>query len=467
MKKPETIYLEQCLAHCNIANSIAYHFTGTMNLPYFQKSVQDVLSRVDKFQYELTGTDEGNITWKEMKRPVPPVKLLHTRNFDESFGEFTASIFDLCSEYRYFPLFFTVFSESADNGSGATDEKPVTVTGKFYLVQTLNHAYCDGRSCEFLLNMITEYYNALTENNVQAQTGILKTVSDASTVSSDRVYSFGRSDSLIKISPWQQLKNLFRLITMKLSDSGGFSVKYPVIESEWENFRRQKHYPQMHYFDLNPLVRHYQQKNSSVNINSLITALLVKAFYHVNGSMNGHPEKKMISFRMMSDILSARHRQKLIGNYCAYAPLITDGSKSLMDVAEDIVKQVEIFRKNKLDVTMYKFLEFALRNRMAGKKDDPTSFTVSLVLHRKFMKHPKFLKGTTFIRTTGALNYSPLDVLGAKLNNKVGPTLSISDDNVLFVTYYPLIGGDQTLNKVTEALKTVLKNEISLINSPY
>lgn len=83
------------------------------------------------------------------------------------------------------------------------------------------------------------------------------------------------------------------------------------------------------------------------------------------------------------------------------------------------------------------------------------------------MKHPKFLKETTFIRTTGALNYSPLDVLGAKLNNKVGPTLSISDDNVLFVTYYPLIGGDQTLNKVTEALKTVLKNEISLINSPY
>lgn len=82
MKKPETIYLEQCLAHCNIANSIAYHFTGTLNLPYFQKSVQDVLSRVDKFQYELTGTDEGNITWKEMKRPVPPVKLLHTRNFD-------------------------------------------------------------------------------------------------------------------------------------------------------------------------------------------------------------------------------------------------------------------------------------------------------------------------------------------------------------------------------------------------
>lgn len=113
---------------------------------------------------------------------------------------------------------------------------------------------------------------------------------------------------------------------------------------------------------------------------------------------------------------------------------------------------------------MYKFLEFALRKHMAGKKDDPVSFTVSLILHRKFIRHPNSLKGATFIKTTGALNYEPLDLFGAKLNNKIAPTLSLSPDNILFVTYYPLIGGNEILNKVTEALKTVIENEISVVN---
>lgn len=63
------------------------------------------------------------------------------------------------------------------------------------------------------------------------------------------------------------------------------------------------------------------------------------------------------------------------------------------------------------------------------------------------------------------LNFEPLDLFGTKLNNKVGPTLSLSDDNELFVTYYPLIGGDDILDKVTDALKTVLEKEISVVTA--
>ncbi len=110
---------------------------------------------------------------------------------------------------------------------------------------------------------------------------------------------------------------------------------------------------------------------------------------------------------------------------------------------------------------MYKFLEYSLRKGLAGKKDDPTSFTVSLVLHRKLIKHPEYLKGCHFIETTGGLNYEPLDLFGAKMNNKVGPTLALSNNNILFITYYPLIGGNQILDKVTIAFNRILKDEIA------
>ena len=291
---------------------------------------------------------------------------------------------------------------------------------------------------------------------------VLNRVRQTSTPSSDEIYSFRSENPLIKLSRWQQIKNIFRLVGTKLNDDGEFSVRYPVIEAEWEKFRTEKHVPQMHYFDLNPIISRYAD-NKNANANSIITALLVKAFYYVNSTVHNHPEKKKISFRMMSDILSAKQRQQFIGNYCAYVPVVADGSLPLADIAADILKQVESFRNNKVDVSMYKFLEFALRKHMAGKKDDPVSFTVSLILHRKFIRHPDCLKGATFIKTTGALNYEPLDLFGAKLNNKIAPTLSLSINNVLFITYYPLIGGDDILDNVTYALKTILEKEVSMV----
>ena len=466
MSIPGTIYLENCLSHCNIANSIACHFTGSLNLRLFSISVSKVLSETDKFRYELIPLDNGEGVWKEKSRNVPPVKLIRCKNMDEGLKEFSRDIFNLSREYNFFPLFFTVFVTDENETKQADEhekEENDSVTGEFCIVQTLNHAYCDGRSCEFLLNQITEYYNALLENNLQSMEKVLYRVKQTSTPSSDEIYSFRSKNPLIKLSRWQQIKNIFRLVGTKLNDDGEFSVKYPVIEAEWEKFRTEKHEPQMHYFDLNPIINHYAG-NKNVNTNSIITALLVKAFRHVNAVMHNHPEKKKISFRMMSDILSAKQRQQFIGNYCAYVPVVTDGSLPLEDVAADILKQVDSFRNNKVDVSMYKFLEFALRKHMAGKKDDPVSFTVSLILHRKFIRHPNSLKGATFIKTTGALNYEPLDLFGAKLNNKIAPTLSLSPDNILFVTYYPLIGGNEILNKVTEALKTVIENEISVVN---
>lgn len=469
MSEPGTIYLENCLAHCNIANSIACHFTGSLNLHLFSTSVSKVLSATNKFRYELIPLDNGEGAWKEKGRNVPPVKLIRCKDIDESLKDFSCNIFSLCREYGFYPVFFTVFAADenekmdADELRNDDNKDNISVKGKFCIVQTLNHAYCDGRSCEFLLNQITEYYNALLENDLTSMEKILKRVSLTSTPSSDEIYSFGVKNSVIKLSRWQHIKNIFRLVGTKLNDDGEFSVSYPVIEAEWEKFRTEKHRPQMHFFDLNPIISHYAG-NKNVNTNSIITALLVKAFRHVNAVTHNHPEKKKISFRMMSDILSAKQRQQFIGNYCAYVPVVADGSLPLENVASDILKQVDSFRNNKVDVSMYKFLEFALRKHMAGKKDDPVSFTVSLILHRKFIRHPNSLKGATFIKTTGTLNYEPLDLFGAKLNNKIAPTISLSSDNVLFVTYYPLIGGDEILNKVTDALKTVIENEISVVN---
>ncbi len=47
------------------------------------------------------------------------------------------------------------------------------------------------------------------------------------------------------------------------------------------------------------------------------------------------------------------------------------------------------------------------------------------------------------------------------MNNKVGPTLALSNNNILFITYYPLIGGNQILDKVTIAFNRILKDEIA------
>ena len=465
MNKPSTIYLENCLSHCNIANSIAYLFEGSLNISLFNQSVQEVLSRVQKFQYELIPLSNTESEWREHARRVPPVKVIDTDNFEKSFGEFTAGIFNYRREYDYFPLFFTIFrdyvnTEPAGENTGSSKESEI-IEGSFHIVETLNHTYCDGRSCEFLFNEIIACYNALLENDSKTVEKIKTMVSAVSTPASDDIYAFGNKESLIKMKKWQHIKNIFKLATAKLNDRGAFSVKYDVIEKEWENFRKLKHYPEMHRFDLTPLIEFYEANNKQISNNSLITALLVKAFYYVNSVIHNNPENRIITFRMMSDILSARQRQQFIGNYCAYVPVITDGSRSLEEICLDINRQVENFRKMKADVSMYKFLEYALRKGLAGKKDDPTSFTVSLVLHRKLIKHPEYLKGCHFIETTGGLNYEPLDLFGAKMNNKVGPTLALSNNNILFITYYPLIGGNQILDKVTIAFNRILKDEIA------
>ncbi len=465
MSAPEHIYLEGCLAHCNIANSIANHFKGKLDLEAFSGSVKAVLGHISKFQYALTNLNDSDGTWAEKKRPVPPVKLYKCADLKKGLKEYTEGILVLQKSYEYFPVFFSVLLLDAKASSlkeVTSDDK--SITGDFLIIETIDHSYTDGRSAEFVLYQVVEYYNALINEDSATLDKIIKRLEKTHTVSSDNIYGFNNPNSLVKLSKWQQIKNVFYLMSQKLNDAGGFSISYKTIEENWEKFKaEEKHHEMLCDFDLGPLIKHYVD-NKKLNLNSFITALIAKAFYHVNAVDNKHPEQKNITFRMMSEYLSPKLRQELIGNYCSYMPVITDASLPLEEVTTAITANVENFRKKKIDVTMYKFLEFALRKHLAGKKDDPVSFTISFILYRKFMRHPEYLKGTTFVRTIGALNYEPLDLFGAKLNNKIAPTLSISNDNKLFITYYPLIGGDAIIDKVNEALRAVIKEEISKIS---
>ena len=69
-------------------------------------------------------------------------------------------------------------------------------------------------------------------------------------------------------------------------------------------------------------------------------------------------------------------------------------------------------------------------------------------------KHPDLLGTAHFTRMIGSLNCEPRNPAGAMMNNKIMPAVTLSRNNVMFVTFYPLPVAESSriLNSVADAI---------------
>ncbi|QYN46392.1 hypothetical protein [Gilliamella sp. ESL0405] len=439
------IYLEAMMHHCGILFSKGYRFKGTIDKQKLQQSSTAILGAINKFQYKITVASNGEPLWQKTSINIPPLINMQCADIEQRFAEFSASIFNTSKEFDEFPMFFTLL-ESDTNG----DEK------NYIFAQTVNHTYCDARAAELIINWLIDYYNALVEGNLQGQQKIITKLNNLTTLASKNVYSFAKADCLIKMPWYKHVANLFKIITYKIKDTGNYSISYEQIKQNLAEYQQKLRNPIMRYYDVNSLINYYKKYYPNVNTNSLISALLVKTFYWLNVHKKQLANAEMISYRMLSDILTPKMRNQYLGNYIAYVPVTMNANQSLIDIAQNIDAWVKEFRDTKLDVSQYSFLEFAIAKKLVGKKDDPISFTHTSFNNRRLFKKVNTLIGATFIEMIASINSEPLDLMGAMMNNKIIACTSLSNSNRLYLTFYPLIGSDQPSIDVADALALVI-----------
>jgi hypothetical protein len=439
------IYVEDTMYHCNIRYNLAYKFTGNLDFKLFDSCTQTVLSGIEKFSWEQVPDSKGNPEWckKAVKADPPNVAVITCTEIDHTFAEFSRDIFSTDRKYSGFPLFFTVLHRNPADGGDS----------EFMIIETINHAYADGRSAELVFNKICDLYLAEKAGDRKKAADIVASLKQISTIPSSMVAG-GKPDSLIRMKFRHRLKNMFRLITYKLRDEGKFSIPFSRIKQEFEIMKNRPHeLPVMKYFDINPLVTYARSIYPEINPNAVICSVLTRAMNRLCKERRIKTSGR-VSFRMMSDILSARARTRLMGNYSAYMPVTADGSGKFEDTALQIHEWVSTFRAQKIDASMYNFLEFATRRKLIGKQDDPISFTYTLVINRRMEKHPDLLGTAHFTRMIGSLNCEPRNPAGAMMNNKIMPAVTLSRNNVMFVTFYPLPVAESSriLNSVADAI---------------
>lgn len=439
------IYLEGMMYRCGILSSIGYRFSGFIDTALLQESFVAVVGEIKKFRYQIKLDQKDRISWQYKGNYPENPPVIRTDDPESAFIELCAAIFSRYQASNQFPMLLTIIEQTKTNEEAE---------GQYIVVQTMDHSFCDARSSEFIFKWVVDYYNAILDADKHRQTTVIDTVKNLTTPGSDDIYAMFNSRSLIQLPRRHHLRNLYRIIKYKINDAGQYSVPYRDIEKNLPTYAEKIRRPILRWFDLNPLVEACRKDYPNLNSNSIVCALTAKAIHHINREKN--VGQNVISFRMLSDILTPRMRKKYIGNYISYVPVSVDAEQSVCAIAKAIDDWVLEFRDSKLDVSQFKFLEFAIAKRLVGKQDDPVSYSISQVSHRALMKKKQTLNGARFIDIIGGINAEPRDLMGGMMNNKPVICTSLSEQNRLFMTFYPMIGSDEGSLLIVDTIEKVL-----------
>lgn len=439
------IGLECLMSRANILFTNGYHFSGKLNLDNLATSFTTIVDSIEKFKYRLHFAAQDDFCWKPAGPYEKRFLVIESDDIEQEFKRLCSDSLSLVDNDNHCPMVLTVILDKA-----GSDE--------FIIAQTSEHTYLDARSSEVIFNKIIEYYGALTQGDTAKLEAILASVAKIKTISS------GEMLSLLTAEGHDQAKNVAGLRTYPIADVGEYAIPLSAVPACLAEYKKQRMVPIIQFFDIKELLAHCRGKYPEVTQNSVICAALAKGFYKLNLSERAKPDNHLISFKMLSDILTPKLRQEYSGNYIAFVPVSVDGEQPIDEMAKQINDRIRQFKTSKLDVTVFKLTEDAVEQALVGTADDPLSFVVTNWNNYRFLNNPEYLYGCRSLRHQSGVNIEPKDTLGAILVNRPILVINMSSSDELCLSFFPSLRSEAENAAVAKYIGDVIEQPRSKLS---
>lgn len=438
--------LEGLMERANIVFTNGYRFKGIIDETDLEKSIQAVCSCIIKFNYKLSFITQDNYTWDAISQRQYQLKSVVTTDLEQGFAQLSKDIFTRFDKPNSEPMLFTLIKSELDD--------------EFILSQSCNHLYVDARSAEVIFNNIINYYNALCREDTSTVTEIILSTKALRTLSPNVVIN----ECFEENPNANHDNNVAKIVDYPINDFGKHAIPMNTLDELLIDYRKTPRAPLIQYFNVEDIINTCRKKYPNVSKNSVICAVIAKAIYNINVQEKGVKPNHIISFKMLSDILSPSLRKnKYSGNYIAFVPVSVNGGNKLAEMANDINNWVVDFKKTELDTSVFALTEDAIDNALVGTADEPLSFVVTNWSNFSFIETKSFLTNCESIRHQSAVNINPKSSLGSALVNRPILVINFSPCGELCISQFPSLSSQAVNDSLGEYLNAIfLKKETSL-----
>ncbi|WP_371323672.1 hypothetical protein VX159_14940 [Dechloromonas sp. ZY10] len=408
--------LECLMNRANIYFTSGYRFAGPLDTDALCASYNALLDATEKFSQRLHFSAQTDYQW----RPAPQhrhFRVIDSNDIERDFAELCRQSLELSDEEKHSAMALTVLRQNGSN--------------EFIIAQTCEHTYVDARSAECLFNRLIEHYNAGLRRDQPRQQAVLSAAATTRTAALEEMLP------LLDLDEPTHQRNLAGLGTYPVADDGAYAIPLAAVPGHLGEYRKQRFAPVSRHLPLAALVERCRRHNPEVTRNSVICAALAKGFYEQNRREKQLPEKQTISFKMLSDLLPPDVRERYCGNYIAFVPVSVDGELPIEQIAEQIHRRIREFKDQKIDASLFRAVEDAVRQGVVGTSDDALSFVVTNWNNYRFLQQPDFLHGCTSLRHQSGVNISPRDTLGAVLVNRPILVINESPRDEVCLSFFP------------------------------
>ncbi len=439
--------LDLSMVRCGVRFIFSYRFAGKVKVALMDKSVNQVIGNVQRFQRRIAPLKNYNGQWQDLSDMEPLFTVKESVDLEQVVAMAYREAGCIKATVRNPPMFFTLFTDKAD-------------PEHFVLMQSGEHSYCDGKSAILLFNQVLRYYNALVTGDEASREAIIEQVTSLCSPSPQDIYALSTrsQQSLINVGRLRHVKNTLSLMTYKVSDTMPYATPHKALPTMLEQYRASTDQPSMKRLSIEPLIRYCEEKCPQVSPHNLICALLAKTNHTLSCHFKPQTNNPMVSFRVMVDILNMPMRQKCIGNYIAYLPVTIDTRRPLFQIATEINQRLYQAKLQRAEVSMYKLLEFALGSGMANKVNDPVAFIIANIDNISLNFNPEMLQGATLQNFQVTANAIPKDIGGAQLNNRPTICFNLASEHQLLISFFNTVTDPEISRKWLEIIDLKLQS---------
>lgn len=412
--------LECLMNRANIYFTNGYRFSGEIDSEALHASFLAIAGAIRKFEYRLHFETQTRFAWKHAGAHHQHFRVIDVDEHDDldrQFGELCRDSLALSDADRHCPMALALLRQRGGK--------------EFIIAQTSEHTYLDARSSEFLFNRMIEHYNAGQRGDAARQAEIVERVRALRTIGG------GEMLKLLGLDDGQHDDNLAGLGSYAVADDGKYAIPLTAVPHCLAEYRKQRFAPIVRFFPLAGLLARCRRRNPEVTQNAVICAALAKGFYTLNRDTRQLPEQQTISFKMLSDLLAPEQREQYGGNYIAFVPVSVDGALPVEEIAIQIHERIREFKEKKIDISLFRAVEDAVRQGLVGTVDDALSFVVTNWNNYDFLNKADYLHGCQSLRHQSGVNIEPRDTLGAVLVNRPILVINLSAPGEVCLSFFP------------------------------
>jgi hypothetical protein len=437
------INLECLMSRANIFFTSGYRLRGELDIGQLQNSVEQVVASVAKFRQALSFEAQNRYAWGDAG-PIAP--CFHVTDCDDLQAGFEALCRDSLSFHgdgRHCPMTVTVLRQRGN-------------PNEFIVAQTCEHTYVDARGAEAVFNLVADHYNAGLAGDAAGQAAALDAALAIRTLSGKEM------GALLGSEGHDRDANLAALGAYPLADDGRFVIPLDEVPAMLEQYQRERHAPLVRFHDIRTRLAECRARYPEVTQNSVICAVLAKAFHDVNVERRQVAPGHTVSFKMLSDLLEPSLRERYCGNYIAFVPVSVDGSLALPEMAKAVHDRIREFKETRQDVTIFQLTEEAVDAGIVGQETDPLSFVVTNWNNYRYLAGGQYLHGCESVRHQSGVNIAPRDALGAGLVNRPVMVVNMSAPGEACVSFFPSLRAQQENRELAGYIEGLFGNTAQL-----